>query len=181
MSRRLIVLLLVSVLALSCVFASKNTVNVQLSPYAYQKVKFKSGTEFKTMYCFGAKAGYRYALTDSISIGAFVSYENFKFNSIDDRYHVLSLMPELGTTVKLSDMLDLDFAFALGADYRIFKNEKHLYPAGSGYIGLSVNVSELVSVTAGSELKICYQSNSNGSLSSTDTNLIFSLGSKINL
>ena len=178
-NKHLVVLVLIGLVSIGCVFASKNTVNIQFFPAAYQQVRFENDKKTFDATGFGAKVGYRYNLTDNSSTGISVSVDEFKFS--EDKYFVYSLMAEVGTSLKFLDTFSLNFDLGLGADYRVFRGCEHFYPAGSLYFGLGITASESLDFTIGSEFRICDQYSDVLDYCSTDINWFYSMGLRVNL
>jgi len=178
-SKRIVVLVLVGVLAAGFVFASKNSINIQLSPLAYQKVRFDNQWNYYSGFGFGAKVGYKYNPSDNFSTGLSASIYDMKMSG--DRYYVFSLTAEMGVLYNITPNVVLDFDLGLGADYRVYRGEKNVYPSVSIFLGSCFQATDTIAFISSAEFKICQESCNVPELCATDFNLVYYLGVKVNL
>jgi len=178
-SKRLFVLILIGVLATGFVFASKSSISVQASPFAYQKVRFDNDWNYSSSFGFGARVSYKYNPSESFAMGLSSSILDFKI--LGDRYLVFSITGEIGVIAEITETIDLYFDMGLGADYRVYRGLKQFYPAYSLGFGSDYYVAEPLAFTFGAELRFCQQENEIPEFSSTDYNLVYYVGLKAKL
>ena len=178
MKRKMLAVLIVCTLALLSVSAATHSILAQVSPYSYQKVELRLPAEYKSDYGWGVKVGYRFHYSEVGKIGADISFSSYKHST---RYFVFSLLAKTEAQIKFSDVLNLDMDFGAGAEIRSYKSVSRVYPVVGGYVGLSYAVSPMVDITAGTDLRLSWQDNSNNFYSSYDLNLICTLGAKMKL
>ena len=179
MSKKLLTVLVVGILALCAVFASDHSIEVQVSPFSFQKIKLNVPAEYNSQYGWGAKVGYRYGTV--AYAGADLSYSNYKYEGQDNRYIVWTLMAKGGVFVDIAKSFKVDMAIGAGADLRVWGDLAKFYPTAGFYLGGLFNVSEKVGVTAGADLRFAWQDNKDSAYSSMDTDVICSLGARVNL
>jgi len=179
MSKKLLVILVVGILALCAVFASNHSIEVSVSPFSFQKIKLDTPAEYNSKYGWGVKAGYRYG--SNLYVGADVSYSNYKYGEEKNHYLVWTLMAKGGVLVDVCKAFKLDLGLGAGADLRVWGDLSKVYPTAGFYLGGLFNVSEKVGVTAGADLRFAWQDNKVKAYSSMDTDVICSLGARVNL
>lgn len=179
MSKRILMVLVLGLLVLCSVFASNHSVEVQVSPFSFQKIKLNAPAEYDSQYGWGAKVGYRYGTV--AYAGADLSYSNYKYEGQDNRYIVWTLMAKGGVLVDLSKVIKVDMSLGAGADLRIWGDTKKFYPMAGFYLGGLFCVSEKVGITAGADLRFTWQDNKDSAYSSMDTNVLCNLGARVNL
>ena len=173
MVKKTMVVLCLCVVALSCAFAGKSAVVEQASPYSHQTASASAG-DFKSKYGFGFKAGYRYILDNGLVIEADAKYSNFKYEDVDNRYHVISFMAKVGgsqTINKITVTVDLGG----GPQLRILGDMCIVTLGLSLYSGVGYAVSDAVSIECGADMGIAFQKNS------TDLSIDALLGAVIRL
>lgn len=144
MTKKVILLVLIAVVAVSSLFAMNNVVFVTGSPYAKQYVNSSANTNYNSKYGFGFKAGYRHF--DSVFLwGADVAYQNYTYknNGSDTKAYIGNLMflAKLGGKVILSEKADLNGDIGCGIDVvftRVATNCNFVL-AGSGSVSYYVN------------------------------------------
>ena len=179
MSKKLLAILVVGILVLCAVSASAHSVEAQFSPFSFQKIKLDTPAEYNSKYGWGIKAGYRYG--SNAYAGADLSYSNYKYEGQDNRYLVWTLMARGGVLVDMCRAFSLDLAIGAGADLRVWGDKTKLYPTAGFYLGGLYKVSEKVGVTCGADLRFAWQDNKVKAYSSMDTDVICSLGARVNL
>lgn len=157
MTKKVILLVLIAVVAVSSLFAMNNVVFVTGSPYAKQYVNSNVNTHNGSDYGFGFKAGYRHF--DSVVLwGADVAYQNFKYynKGSDAKAYIgnLQLLAKIGGKVILSEKADLNGDIGCGIDIvfsRVATNCNFVL-AGSGSVSYYVNPK--VAVVAGMDVSV---------------------------
>ena len=179
MSKKLLTVLVVGILALCAVFASDHSIEVQVSPFSFQKIKLNVPAEYNSQYGWGAKVGYRYGTV--AYAGADLSYSNYKYEGQDNRYIVWTLMAKGGALVEVCKAFKLDIAIGTGADLRVWGDVSRCYPTVGFYLGGLFNVNEKLGITTGADLRLTWQNNKVKAYSSRDFNVLCNLGVRVNL
>ena len=115
MIKKSVLVLFLSVLVLSCIFAGSSSITVKASPYSSQDVKTDIEGH-KSSYGFGAEAGYGYNIWKNLSVGADLKYSNYKYEDL--HYHVISLLLDAGWTQPVSELFYLDADLKAGIQER---------------------------------------------------------------
>ena len=153
-----VIMMILLVLALSCVFAGNSSVTVKASPYSYQYVKKDAG--YSSTYGFGFEAGYGYDFCKGLSVGADIKFSDYRFDELSDGYHVISLMPYLGWTGNVGDKVSVTANLGTGMQERIIGDRHALFFAMNLYLGAGYKVTDKVALTAGADLGLAFQENS---------------------
>jgi len=157
MNKKILLLVLIMVMAVSSVFAVNNVVFVTGSPYAKQFVNSNLDTNNGSKYGFGFKAGYRHF--DSVVLwGADVAYQNYTYynKGSDAKAYIGNLMAlaKIGGKVIVSDTVDLNGDIGCGVDVcfsRVAVNCNFVL-GGSGSFSFYVNPK--VAVVAGMDVSV---------------------------
>lgn len=179
MNKKLIVVLTVMLLALTCTFAS-HSISFQASPYAVQKISIRTSQEYVSEYGWGFKAGYRYSYAENAFVGTDFIFSDFTYNKEESRYIVLSTLANYGFVIPMNNFyMDLDMG--AGVDLRIYDSVAKFYPAFGLSLGLGYKVSDRVELTAGTDLHVAWQTHNTEEFSSVDTGLLCRFGARVNL
>ena len=181
MTKKVLAVLVVGILVLCAVFASKTSVEVQVSPFSFQKIKLNTPAEYDSEYGWGAKVGYIYNVTPQVYAGVDFSYSNFKIEKQDNRYLVWSLMAKGGVFVDIAKSFKVDMALQAGADLRVWGDLSKFYPTAGFYLGGLCSVSENLGLTAGADLRFAWQDNKDSAYSSMDTDVMLNVGVRVDL
>lgn len=181
MSRKLLAVLVVGILVLGAVFASKSILEVQVSPFSFQEILYSNNMKYGSKYGFGVKAGYVYVFYPRRYVGVDLSYLNFKYAEKENRYLVLGLMGKIGTTIDMGEPLSFDFALKAGVDLRKWSSNAKFYPTLGLYTGLLYQINEKTGVSLGAEFKAAAQQSNNPAFNSIDLGVLGYLGVNISL
>ncbi len=182
MNKKVLLLVLVMVMAVSSLFAVNNVVFVTGSPYAKKVVNTSVDTHYGSNYGFGFKAGYRRHV-GIVLFGADVTYQNFKFKNADtDTTAYLSdlqLLAKVGGKVILSEKADLngDIGCGLNIGFSRVATNVNFVLAGSGSV--SYYVTPKVAVVGGLDLSVSWGKTANSEFKSARWNLVPHLGAEI--
>lgn len=182
MTKKVILLVLIAVVAVSSLFAMNNVVFVTGSPYAKQYVNSSVNTNYNSKYGFGFKAGYRHF--DSVFLwGADVAYQNYTYknNGSDTKAYIGNLMflAKIGGKVILSEKADLngDIGCGLEVDFSRVATNCNFVIAGSGSV--SYYVTPKVAVVGGMDLSVTWAKSKDSVYKTTQWNLVPMLGAEI--
>ena len=153
-----IIVMILLVLAISCVFAGKSSITVKVSPYSYQYVEKDAG--YSSTYGFSFQTGYRYDFNKGLSVGADLKYSNYRYNELSNAYHVISLMPNAGWSFFFGDKWSATANLGAGIQKRIIGDKSALFFATNLYLGAGYKVTEKVAITLGADLGLAFQKGS---------------------
>ncbi len=184
MSRKVLAVMVIGILVLGAVFASgtsKSAIEVQGSPYSFQKIRYKNTIEYESETGWGGKVGYLYYCYPNLYVGADLTYSNFRYAQKQNRYIVVGLMAKGGVLMDMSDSFKIDLALKAGADLRKWGSNTKFYPSFAAYAGAVYRLNEVIDITAGADLKLASQMNKNPVYSSVDTSVHCCFGARIGL
>ena len=160
MTKKSFLLAIVLIVALSCVYAQSFNAEIKASPYSLQYIKGDNAS-FLSKYGFGFETGLRFNFNEVFSMGLNIKYSNYKYDESADNYHVLYvLMPYIGCTQTINDKWTLTTDLGVGIHERMLGDMKESFVGVNLYLGAGYAISEKVSLTAGADFGLCYQSNS---------------------
>lgn len=117
MNRKFFLLVMVTLTAVSSLFASGDTVFITGSPYTKQFISSNVNTKYSSDYGFGAKAGYRY-VDNGVYLGADVGYQQFKYyNKASETIAYLrnlQILVKMGGKFSISDKINFFIEFGGG-------------------------------------------------------------------
>ncbi len=184
MTKKIIIIMLISVVAVSFLFAEKkeNFVTVTGSPYGKQFITTSISGNYGSDYGFGFKAGYRYSL-NMFLLGADISYQNYIYNFNNNRASLnnLQILAKIGGKIDLSDRISLNGDVGIGVDVglsRVTTNFTNLLIGASGSV--SFYFCEDVAVLSGLDFSIEWANSGKSEFKSTQFNLIPMLGIEVN-
>lgn len=180
MKKLLISVVVVSLLAIASVFAYGHSIEVQASPYSFQRTEFSSSAVLESSYGWGGQTGYRFSFDNGCRVGADLSFTSYKFGDYD-KYLVLSLTARGGFKGNLSDSVFYVFEGGAGADLRIGDDVKGVYPVIEAGLSLGYTINGKISILCGVDAGLTFQKSGTEGLSSTDLNVTPRLGAEINL
>jgi len=138
--------------------------------YAVQNVGVALITRVSSGHGWGGKLSYSYFIRPHLLVGADLSYNRFSYEvfGFSEPYHVVTLMPRLGSAFELTPHASLELDFGIGADYRAFEDQSGVFPAGGLFVRLVYGLSPLVSLSACADVKVALQQVLNPSDASVD-------------
>lgn len=182
MNKKVLLLVLVMVMAVSSLFAVNNVVFVTGSPYAKQFVNSNVDTSFNSKYGFGFKAGYRHF--DNVFLwGADVAYQNYKYydKETDTNTYLgnLQILAKVGGKIILSEKADLNGDIGLGVNIARSRSATNcnLVIAGNGSV--SFYVSKMIAIVGGVDLSVSWSKSKNSVYKTTEWNIVPMLGAEI--
>jgi|GEM_PF-2269690 hypothetical protein len=173
MSKKIVFVLLLCIVALSCAYAGKAVIVAQASPFSFQSVAASGGT-YKSTYGFGASGGIRVDLWKNVSAGIDLSVGIYKFDELDSDYDVIGLRGVVGYSYDFTDMLFADADFGLGIDIRKVGSAERKSLGMDLYLGCGYWFADELAVTAGADCALGFQVGKNSR--STDFELKTKLG-----
>ena len=181
MSKKVLAVLTIAILVLAGVYASAHTVEVQVSPFSYQKILYRNTMQYDSQYGFGIRVGYSYNYDPNLYVGADLSYSNFKYAEKQNRYLIIDLMAKTGFVLDFGSAFKTDFAIKAGVDLRKWGSNAKFYPTAALYVGGMYTINEKIDVTLGAELKVAGQQNINPVYNSVDIGALSYLGVRVSL
>ncbi len=181
MRKIILSIILVCCVAMPLVFASGHSMTVQISPYSYQLVKYNLPVEYGSQYGWGAKAAYRYDYSPVSSVGADLSFSDYKYSGVKERYIVLSTLAKAGFIVPATGKLNVTFDVGGGADLRILNSMTTFCPTAGLYLGFEYEAGRNVGIAAGADFRYSWQTNSDSFYNSDDFAVMTGLGVKVDL
>lgn len=152
-------IIILLVLVLSSTFAYSLTdkigLSVKASPYSYQYVNRNNG--YHSRYGFGAELGYRHYVWKSFSFGIDLKYENYSYDALTGRYHVVAAAIKNGWTQMIGDKWSVEAEIGFGIQGRKVDTAKDLFLYLSAYVGGGFNISEKVRITTGVQFEPTFQ------------------------
>jgi len=182
MTKKVILLVLIAVVAVSSLFAVNNVVFVTGSPYAKKFVNTSVNENYGSNYGFGFKAGYRRHV-GVVLFGADIAYQNYKFKNADTDTTAylgdLQLLAKVGGKIVLSEKADLngDIGCGLNIGFSRVATNYNFVIAGNGSV--SYYVTPKVAVVGGLDLSVSWGKTADSVYKSTRWNLVPHLGAEI--
>ena len=165
MTKKIVLVLCLCILAITCAFAGKASLVAQVSPYSLQIVSVEGGTYVST-YGYGAEGGFRYDINSNISAGVDLSLDFFKYKELKSDYIVVGIKAVGGYKYDFSDKFFAKGELGLGIDYRKIGNQAKPYFGMDAFLGCGYVLTEEVKVTGGLDLGLAFQKGE--SVKSTD-------------
>ncbi len=163
MKKKSFLVIALLIVVLSCTYALSLTdkigISVKASPYSYQYVN--RGTGYSSKYGFGAELGYRHYVWKSFAFGIDLKYENYSYNALTGRYHVVAAAIKNGWTQMIGDKWSVEGEIGFGIQGRKVDTAKDLFLYLSAYVGGGFNISEKVRITAGAQFEPTFQLDNN--------------------
>ena len=178
MAKKTIFVLVLCILALSCVYAGKSSIVVQGSPYSFQSVSASSGT-YKSTYGYGGKAGYRYEVCNNLTVGADFDLSVFKFDELEKNYMVMAFRAVGGYRFDISGVVYAKCEIGAGVALRSIGDRRQAVVDLQADFDAGFRISDSVAITAGAGLELGFQKSR--SASSTDFAVKTEVGLDISL
>jgi len=178
MVKKTMVVLCLCVVALSCAFAGKSSLVLQVSPFSYQNVSVSS-TNYKSTYGFGFKAGYRYEVIKNLTVGADVDLSLYKYKELDKKYVVVGMRATGAYAFDFTEAFYGKAGLGLGLAVRAIGSKSQAAFDMQADFDLGFRLSEKVSITAGTDLELGFQKGKNSK--STDFSVKVETGVEIKL
>jgi len=182
MKKKIFLLTLIAVMAVSSLFAAKNVVFLTGSPWAKQYINTSVGDYFRSDYGCGAKVGYRHH--DGVGLlGVDVTYQNYSYYTQDTDTTAylgnLQLIGKLGGKLVLSQKVDfnLDGGFGINVGFSRVATNFNPMIAGSGSLSFYVNPS--VAVVMGMDASLSWSESENSAFEAAVWNLVPHIGAEI--
>ncbi len=156
MARKTIFVLVLCILALSCVYAGKSNIVIQGSPFSFQNVSTSSGN-YRSTYGYGAKAGYRYEVLNNLSVGADLDLSIFKFNELEKDYMVLAFRAVGGYRFDISGAIYAKCELGAGVALRSIGDKRQAVVDLQADIDAGFRISDRFAITAGAGLELGFQ------------------------
>jgi len=178
MARKTIFVLVLCILALSCVYAGKSSIVIQGSPFSFQSVSISSGDYYST-YGYGARAGYRYGVSNNFSVGGDFDLSIFKFNELENNYMIMALRAVLGYRFDISSIIYAKCELGAGVAVRSIGDKRQAVADLQADIDAGFRISDSFAITVGLGLELGFQEKK--SASSTDFAVKTEVGLDISL
>jgi hypothetical protein len=179
MTKKVILLVLITIVAVSSLFAMNNVVFVTGSPYAKQ-INVNNFKNVGSNYGFGFKAGYRYF--DSVFLWGFdVAYQNYKYNGAETSVHLgdLQILAKIGGKIAVSDKVDLNGDIGCGIEIGFSRKAVNYLFAVAGDASMSFYVTPKVAVVGGLDISVTWPKTSKTVYKSAEWNIVPVLGAEI--
>ena len=156
MAKKTIFVLVLCIVALSCVYAGKSSIVVQGSPFSFQNVSTSSGN-YKSTYGYGGKAGYRYEVLDNLSVGADFDISVFKFDELEKDYIVMAFRAVCGYRFDITGVFFAKFELGAGVALRSIGDRRQAVVDLQADIDAGFRISEGIAIIAGAGLELGFQ------------------------
>ena len=160
MKRKIFVITVLCVLALSCAFAGRFSITAQLSPYSLQSVAMESGIHYSS-YGFGFKAGARYNIWDRLDVGLDISLDSYRYKVLDSSYLAIGFMAKAGYGFDFTEKVFGQAELGLGLDIRKIGDRSQAAFGFGVYLGGGYRLTDRVIAIAGVDLAYGFQSGKN--------------------
>ena len=160
MSKRIVSILVVCLITLTCVFAASSNgetekagnglIDVSVAPSAFQWIKVGDDI-YKSTSGFSASAGYINNIWKGLSVGAAIEWSNYKQEklSIYGSFNNVALLLRCGYSLKLSEKVFASAGIGLGYEAIIAgKNVSHAFSTELS-VAAGIDIDDVFSVTAG--------------------------------
>ena len=172
--KRIIILALVAILAVSAVFAGQHIVTASASPYAKQYVKSSWDTNYDSHYGWGGKVGYRY-FTGPVLLGVDVVYEGYNYSEYHKNLANWQFLAKVGAKAILLENMDLNADFGCGVEIDV-TNVINTHFVMAGNVGLTYFVTPMVGITLGTDLSITWPQTKNSTYQARVFNVFPTVG-----
>lgn len=175
--------LVILFIAFTVLSVSAHSIYVQASPFSHQHIYFNEARiEHGSEYGWGAKVAYRFGFSEVGSVGADISFSDFKYDGSSEHYLVLSALAKIACNVGLSEKIGLDLDFGVGADVRWFADSQpKATPTFGIYMGLCYALNRNLEIAAGGDFRVSYQKSVDSYYDSSDVLALINAGVKVNL
>ena len=160
MKRKIFVITVLCVIALSCAAAGKFSITGQFSPYSLQSVAMESGIHYSS-YGFGFKAGARYNVWDRLDVGLDISLDSYRYKVLDSSYLVIGFMAKAGYGFDFTNQIFGQAEAGLGLDIRKIGDRSQAAFGFDVYMGGGYRFTDRFSATAGVDMAYGFQNGKN--------------------
>lgn len=151
MTRKLFVVLLISVLSLSFIYAGNSVFEIQFSPYSYQRHTF-GDTTYESDYGLGLGLGYRNYVWRGISVGTQFDFRTYDYQTLSSGHYIFSFMAKAGGTVKYTKSFSMTVDLGLGMDIRTINDDTTFHFNSVLYTKFAYYIGNSVSIFAGADI-----------------------------
>ena len=155
MAKRIVSILVVCVLALSCVFAESangGIIDVSVSPSAFQWIKVEEDV-YRSTSGIAASVGYMKNVWKGLAVGAGIEWSNYQQEKLVPygSFNNVALLARCGYAFKLSEKVFLDAGIGLG--YEIVMAGKNISHSFCSEIDLNMGmvIDDVFSFSAGAK------------------------------
>ena len=177
-ARKVVFVMVLCFLAMSCAYAGKIDIVAQLSPYSHQSVSMTSGIHHSS-YGFNVKGGARYNILDKLTAGLDFDFDLYRYKELAESYLVFGFMAKAGYSFDFTDAVFGETEIGLGLDLRKVGSRTKPSFGVEYYFGGGYRFTDMVSATAGLDLHWGFQEG--GGSSSVDIATRIMLGARISL
>ena len=175
MKKRILMVLMVLVLAISFIYAENNVLFATVSPFAMQNVETSWNSSFNSDYGWGAKAGYR-RFVGPLLVGADLGYQGFIHSTVGRVLTSVQLLAKVGGKVTLFENADLNAELGGGVDLAVSHSAVNILPAFAGSVSLSSYVKPNMAVVIGTDFSLTWPKTKDSSYKATVWNLGVNVG-----
>ena len=155
MVKKSLLVLGLCIVALSCAFADKASLVMQVSPFAHQNVAVSNGS-FNSTCGYGFGLGFRYEAWKNVNLGVDVDISFYNYKELTSDYEVISVRAVGGYTYHLNDKFFVLGELGVGVEERSIGTDSKMNPGFGVKLAAGCEVSESVKVTVGSALDLAF-------------------------